>query len=84
MTSATRTKRAPLKLARYATDPDELQRAIALHPSGSVAVDLETKGLHPHATADAAIGAVIVEHAGVQYILRELPSWWPDLLADAV
>jgi DNA polymerase I len=83
MTSATRTKRAPLKLARYATDPDELQRAIALHPSGSVAVDLETKGLHPHATADAAIGAVIVEHAGVQYILRELPSWWPDLLADA-
>jgi DNA polymerase I len=83
MTSTTQTKRAPLKLARYSTDPDELQRAIALHPSGSVAVDLETKGLHPHATVDAAIGAVIVEHAGVQYILRELPSWWPELLADA-
>lgn len=39
--------------------------------------------MHPHASAEAAIGAVIVEAAGVKYIFRELPDWWPELLEDA-
>lgn len=73
----------PIKrTAAYSTDPAALRHALALRPSTTVAVDLETRGLHPHETAEAAIGAVIVEAAGVKYIFRKLPDYWPELLAD--
>jgi DNA polymerase I-like protein with 3'-5' exonuclease and polymerase domains len=67
----------------YVSDDHALRTALARNPSAPVAVDLETKGLHPHASEEAAIGAVIVEAAGVKYIFRELPQWWPELLEDA-
>lgn len=70
------------KTSRYNANPDDLRAAIARNPSAPVAVDLETRGLHPHATEEAAIGAIIVEAAGVKYIFRELPEWWPEVLAD--
>lgn len=67
---------------RYSTDPDILYLALVGNPGASLAIDLETKGLHPHQTADAAIGAVICEVAGLKFILRELPEWWAEVLAD--
>src|SRR5262252_5527593 len=66
---------------RFGTDPDRARRAIAR--AGTVSVDLETRGLHPHASADADIGAVILKAGKQRFILRELPPWWPDVLADA-
>lgn len=68
---------------KYGTDPAALRTALATHPSSPLAIDLETKGLHPHATEEAAIGAIIAEVAGQKFILGELPEWWPEMLADA-
>jgi DNA polymerase I len=65
---------------RFSTDPGEALRAIA--KADTVAIDLETKGLHPHASDDAAIGAVIIKAGKKRFILRELPDWWPELLED--
>lgn len=65
---------------RYATDPAALRKAIK--KAGTVSLDLETKGLHPHATEDAAIGAIIARANDQTFILRELPAWWPKMLAD--
>jgi DNA polymerase I-like protein with 3'-5' exonuclease and polymerase domains len=66
---------------RYSTDTDAARKLIA--KTGSLSVDLETRGLHPHSTADAAIGAVIVRTRGKNFIFRELPDWWPEVYADA-
>ena len=78
-----RRKPAASSRFRYSTDDNALRAALIRTPSASIAVDLETKGLHPHASEEAAIGAVIVEALGVKYIFRELPAWWPEVLADA-
>lgn len=69
-------------LPAFNTDADALRATLDAHPGSSIAIDLETKGLHPHATTEAAIGAVICEVAGEKFILRELPPWWPEMLAD--
>jgi DNA polymerase-1 len=45
-------------------------------------VDLETKGLHPHSSADAAIGALILKAGEQRFLLRELPEWWPEVMQD--
>lgn len=82
-TTKSRTAPATAKHLRYSSDSGALRKSLARNPSGPVAIDLETKGLHPHASEEAAIGAVIVEAAGVKYIFRELPDWWPNLLEDA-
>jgi DNA polymerase I len=68
---------------RYKSSPVELKRVLDKHPGAPLAVDLETSGLDPHATPNEAIGAVICEVMGQAFILRELPAWWPELLADA-
>jgi len=71
------------KESRYFTDSVKLLEGLEENPGRPIAVDLETKGLHPHASEEAAIGAVICEVAGRKFILRELPEFWPELLADA-
>src|SRR3982751_159368 len=53
--------------ARYGTDPDRARQLIA--KTGQVAVDLETRGLHPHSSEDAAIGAVILRTGDQTFIL---------------
>ena len=70
----------PRKRPRFSTDSDRALRAIAR--AGWVSVDLETRGLHPHASPDAAIGAVILKAGKKRFLLRDLPSWWPEVLAD--
>jgi DNA polymerase-1 len=72
--------RAHSRRATYSTDPDHARRLIA--KTGSLSVDLETRGLHPHSTADAAIGAVIVRTGGKNFIFREIPEWWPEVYSD--
>lgn len=66
----------------WSDSPGDFRRKLAAAPSARIAVDLETKGLHPHETAEAAIGAVILDVGGERYIFRELPNFWPEILAD--
>jgi hypothetical protein len=65
----------------FSDDANEARRAIA--QTGKVSIDLETRGLHPHARDDAAIGAIILRSAGKNFILREVPEWWAEVWADA-
>ena len=68
---------------RLAYSTSEIDCLSAVYAGETLAVDLETKGLHPHATADAAIGAVIVATAdGQRFIFRELPFWWINVMED--
>lgn len=64
----------------YSQDEDRLLTLIARH--GSLAFDLETKGLHPHASENAQVGAVIVKAGKERFIFREFPDWWDEVLAD--
>lgn len=77
-------QRKRIRRPRYSTDADDAHRRILEHRC--VAVDLETRGLHPHRGQrgqPGAVGAVIL-HAGKQsYIFRSFPDWWWDVLADA-
>jgi DNA polymerase I-like protein with 3'-5' exonuclease and polymerase domains len=68
------------KNSRFSTSERDALKAIA--KAGIVSVDLETKGLHPHASEDAAIGAMILKAGEKRFLLRELPAWWPEVLAD--
>lgn len=78
---------------RYSTDADEARKLIAR--TGKVAVDLETDGFHPHkpnpklqkyrdkyGKTEAQIGAVILRSGDRNFLLRELPDWWPEVLED--
>jgi DNA polymerase I len=69
----------------YSIDP-----ALALHALGKsdgLSIDLETQGLHPHAVSkqfpDPKVGAIICRIGEQNFIFREFPSWWKDLLADS-
>ncbi len=64
----------------YSTDGELALRVIT--DTGRVAVDLETRGLHPHAREDAAIGAIILHAGDRSFIFRTFPRWWWDVLAD--
>ena len=68
---------------RFFDDATELRSRLSRRPSEPIGIDLETKGLHPHSSPEAAVGAIIASVAGQKYILREFPEWWPELLADA-
>jgi hypothetical protein len=70
----------PRKTPRYGDSEKDLRRAIAKY--GSVAVDLETTGLNFHADENSRIGAAIFSVGGKPFVLRELPDWWPEVLAD--
>lgn len=70
----------PVRKTKYSTDQKAALTGIVR--SGKVAVDLETKGLHPHAKTDAAIGAVIMRVQDTSYIFRELPEWWTNVMED--
>jgi DNA polymerase I-like protein with 3'-5' exonuclease and polymerase domains len=50
--------------------------------TGSISMDYETRGLHPHARTDAAVGAIIVKAGGEKFIFREFPDWWDEVLED--
>jgi ribonuclease D len=45
-------------------------------------VDLETTGLKFHEDENSRIGAAIFSVGGKPFVLRELPDWWPEVLAD--
>jgi DNA polymerase-1 len=70
----------PRKTPKYGDSEKDLRRAIAQY--GSVAVDLETTGLKFHADENSRIGAAIFSAGGKPFVLRELPDWWPEVLAD--
>lgn len=65
----------------YSSDSDEAFRLVQTHKTASI--DLETRGLHPHQKANAAIGAIIFRTGGQNFIFREFPSWWKGYLEDA-
>jgi DNA polymerase I len=71
----------PVRRRVYSVDPDALLEDIV--DTGVVAIDLETRGLHPHARTDSAVGAIICRSNGNSYILREFPLWWKNVLEDA-
>ena len=71
----------PRAIPAYGTDADRAR--ILADIFRVVAIDLETRGLHPHASVDAAVGAIIVHVGGESFIFREFPDWWTDLLEDA-
>lgn len=65
---------------RYSTDADKAYRL--LQEDRTLAFDLETRGLHPHARTDASVGAIICRIADQNFIFRSFPTWWADALAD--
>jgi len=70
------------KTPSYESSPDTARKAIA--KAGWAAIDLETKGLHPHASEDAAVGAILIKAGKQRFILRPpFPDWWPEMMADA-
>ncbi len=66
---------------RYSTDSDKARRLLARF--GTLSFDYETRGLHPHARVDAAVGAIICRIGEQNFIFREFPDWWDEALADA-
>lgn len=77
-----RKQRAPgsVRARTYSTDPDRLLALIV--KTGKLSFDYETRGLHPHASPDAQIGAIIAHSNGENFIFREFPEWWDEVLAD--
>lgn len=69
-----------MKRKKYSTDADRAKSLVIRH--GSMSLDYETKGLHPHASADAAVGAIIVKAGAEKFIFREFPDWWDEALED--
>lgn len=81
--------------AAYSTDEVKLRKLIA--KTGRVAIDLETDGFHPHkpnrnlaqfrqdagAAEEGKLGLVIARAGGQNFLLREFPDWWPEVLEDS-
>lgn len=77
MTAATRKARTP-KLT-YSTDEATALKAII--KTGTFALDLETRGLDPHAS-DADVGVYIVGSDKKLWMFRQMPEWMPLVMED--